>query len=424
VDAHRTGPFQHSYHESVLQTLADKGNVFHHILGSGEVWDSLRHAKNFRNRHRSYALSANELHSCDKPHIASRTKLIARALQETSDFARTTVIDGYVDSILSQLLETYAVEEATPEIKRISRNWLTLQGWEPTNSSSIAKESHIHLDLSSSGASYHTRIRTILLEAFRLHLFILQETLDDVSSMFEQVPRNGLAQQRLLKRFVSSRLDERRQRAKAELDIHMGEASARAVDLIHARTNRIVELENLNRDLQIRGGKCETCLNIKTAEAKKESEQLTKLREESKDLKIKLQETTSNHNNAVTRSKTDSDERAALRSQLEEERISHEFYPARIAALKERESDSHDDYEKLKAKHKATKKHAACVVDGHALLTTKMSAVQEGLKNLQAELAVERSFREAAEAEARWLNEECDSLRTWVGSMPRRPDRT
>lgn len=61
VDAQRTSPFQHSYHESVLRILADKGNVFYHILGRGNVQDSLRRAKNFRNKYRSGAHSADEL---------------------------------------------------------------------------------------------------------------------------------------------------------------------------------------------------------------------------------------------------------------------------------------------------------------------------------------------------------------------------
>lgn len=104
VDAQRTSPFQHSYHESVLRILADKGNVFYHILGRGNVQDSLRRAKNFRNKYRSGAHSADELLSYEGPRISNCTILVARAIIETSDFARATVVDGYLDSTLVKYL--------------------------------------------------------------------------------------------------------------------------------------------------------------------------------------------------------------------------------------------------------------------------------------------------------------------------------
>lgn len=425
VDAQRTSPFQHSYHESVLQTLADEGNVFHHILGSGNVRDSLRHAKTFRNKERSSALSAYELRSCEGPRITSRTKVIARALEDTSDFARSTVINGYTDSTLSQLLETHAVEKATPGAERISRNWLTLQGRGPRNPSSAVKEAQFRLELGNNGNNIHERVRSALLEAFYSHLSILQQTLDDVSSMFERAPQHGQAQEELLNRFVSSRLDKRRQKAKGDLDTLMGDLSARAVDSIRARITRVVELETLNRRLRVRGGQTETRLRIMTVDAKKELEQLTKLRKENEDLRLKLEQATSNHNNAVNPSKAISDENAVLQSQLEAERKSHEACQTHTAALVAEkklliDSCSGIAYTKLEgefASHGLTMRRAV------GFLNAKYRTLQEETQGLRTELAAERSSREAAEANARWYENEVDSIRTGMESILRRPLR-
>lgn len=316
VDAQRISPFQHSYHESVLQILADKGNIFYHILGSVSVQYSLRHAKTFRNKYRSGTHSANELLSYEGPGISNRALLVARAIKETSEFARTTVIDSYLDSRLSQLLDTHTVERATPEFERISRNWLTIQGLEPRNPLSTATESQFRSELGSNGHNNHERVRSALLEAFTSRLSILQRTLDDVSYVVERVPKNGEAQEQFLHRFVSSRLDKLRQKARGGLDTLMGELSAHAVDLMGARTNRVVELETLNGKLRIRVVQSETRLRIKTAEARKVSEQVAKLREENTDFRMNLQRATSNYNSVVDRSQAISNEHVAILTRL------------------------------------------------------------------------------------------------------------
>lgn len=422
VNPRRTGPYQHSYHEAVLQILADKANVFHHILGGGVIQEALHHAKTFRNKHRACALSAEKLPSQDGPRVASRARLIAQAIHETSQFARFAVTDGYLNSILGQLLETHAVEKATTEIERIHRNWLALQGSGHTRTLSTVTEFRFHLELGSNGCNLLERGRSAFSEALGSNLSILQETLNDVSSMFERVPDNGKAQRQLLNRFVSSRLDERRQKATGYLDIRMCELSARTVGLILARVNKVVDLETLNEKSRFQVGASKMRLRLETVEAKKRTGQVESLQKENKELKIKLPNMTSNHINTLDCSKAVSLKSAALQSQLEAERKSHEACRIRTAAVEEREkshneSCSYDAYQELKTEHEATKKYAACAVDGHALLSTRMSTMQEEMGNLRAELAAERSLHETTEGKARRLEDEVNSIRAGMESM-------
>lgn len=291
---------------------------------------------------------------------------------------------------------------------------MTLQGLGSRTPLSTAKESEFRLELDSKEHNIHERLRGALLEAFTSHPSILQRTLDDVSSVFERVPKNGQAQKQLLKRFVSSRLDKRRQEAEGALNSRIGELSAHAVDSIGARTNRVVELETLNRGLRIRGGQSEARLRIKTAEAKEESEQLTKRREEHEDLRLNLQRATSDYNNAVDRSKA---QQAALQSQLEVERKFHEAYQTRTAAL---EAEKQLFVESC-ADDALTIKRLLGV------LSANMVTLQEETQTLRVELAEEHALRTIAEAQARSVENEIDVLRTGLESLLHcspKPDRT
>lgn len=390
VDAQRTSPFQHCYHENVLQTLADEGNVFYHILGRDDVQDSLRRAKMFRNKHRRNASGANELHSVDGPRIATRTKIIAQAILETGAFSRRSFEDDYINSILEQLLET-----RTQEIRQ------------PLQDVELSSRVRAEVLLGSTECESNKVQQGRLLEASYSHLCILTETFMDVSSILEQVPENGQAQEQLLNRFVSARLEGRRQKAEDGLDIRMGELSARAVDLIRARTHKVVELESRTMVLQFKAKKFQACFDLKLKETEEIRRQLTHLEQESE---ASLQQTTERHDGAVSRSNELLDENVSLRNQLAAERETLQKCKAHkmnLEARNERLTESRS-HERLRAERASeyARNHAG---ERDELLDERREMQQE-LRNLKIDLREEHSSRKAAEAKVRWLEDKMDSM--------------
>lgn len=432
VEPRRANGSYHNYHESILETLVAKNNPFHNTLGSGRVHRSLLHAKIFRNRYRRHG--ANDLYKAS--YIPGNTRTIARALRETNDHLRGTIAEAHSVSMLEYLLEIRADknENQDEDLMPKPQNRFKTRGLGLDRASRALKDIQTLLNLDPK--TYHSpdMLKRVLLEPSDSHLSILQETLEDFSVMFEQVHRNGQTQADLLTRFVATRLDERRERDKSDLQERMGELTAQVVDLLRARIERTTELETRTRVLRTGATKYQARLSMKTAESTKRLIQLVKLRQVNQELSTRLQQANRDHNDNLSRFGILQDQNARLRSQLEAQRNSYEACKIRIVAIEEKnksdkESCSHDAYEKLKAErdsHKATKKYTACVVDGHALVTTRVTTMQEEMNNLRNELAVQRSSGEAAEAKARSFEDEVDSIRIGMESMlcRPRPDRT
>lgn len=363
VDAQRTSSTKHRYHESVLETLADKNNIFHHILGKGEVYLGLRHAKTLRNKYRSSDFRiVNILTYYEEGFVIDRTRRIARALQQTCELVKTTIRNEYVPS--------------AP-----------------------------------------------------------REPLNDVAVVLERVSKHGQAQEQSLGPLVPSRLDEGRTKANGDLGVHVGNSYVQTVDLLRTKTDRIIELETIIRDLRSRSRLADARLTTKNKEAEEESEGWTKLRHENEDLKAKLKHMASNYDNALNHSKRHLDEKVAHRCQLEVEREAHQACQTRIVTLEEQnkrliEVNSRSTYTRLveeRASHQDTKSYAADLLASHGLLSSQVSTLQDETKTLRAELATECSLRNHAERREGWLEYEVDTFRAVMERLlhrPLRPSRT
>ncbi len=427
VEPRRADHLHHNYHESILEMLAEKNNPFHSTLGTDCVQRSLFHAKIFRNRYRR--CGANDLYKAS--YIPCNTKTIARALRETNDHLRSTIAEDRLESALEHLLQMRADKNGNQDqgSKLEPQTRFKARELGLDRASQALNDILILLKLDPKEYNSPDMLKRVLLEPSDSHLAILQETLKDISIMFKEVHTNGQKQAGLLTRFVATGLDERRKRDKTDLHERMGELTAQVVDLLSARIERITELETRTRLLRTGAARFQARLSLKTAEAAERLKQSNVLKQVIKDVNTRLQQAISDHIEDLSRCGELQDQNARLRSQLEAERKSYEACKIRTVAIEEKnkshkESCLQDAYQKLETErdsHKATKKYVGCVVDGHALLTTQVSTMQEEMRNLRAELAAERSFREAAEGKARRFQDEVDSIRAGMETMLRRP---
>lgn len=419
--------FPQHYHKSILDLLAEKNNPFHGTLGSHDVQQSLHHARIFHNKYRNHG--ANDLYK--PPYVARNTRNIVRALRGTNDHVRDTIEEDRLESALGHLLEMRAENHGNQNQDSMLQppTRFKARGLGLERALRAVNDLMTILKLDPKKYNSHGLLRRVLLEPSDSHLCILHKTLEDISIIFREEYTTGQNQLDLLTRFVATGLNERRRRSKTDLHKRTGELAAQFIDLLRPSIERISELETRTRLLRTGSARIQARLNLKTAEAFERIKQANSLRQVVKDLNSRLQEVSCNHIDDLSRRCGLQDQIARLRSQLEAERNSHKACKPRTVAMEARnkshKKSSHQDacqkLEEERDPRKAAKEYVACAVDGHALLATRLSTMQEEMKILRAELGAEQSSRRAAECKARRFEDEVDSIRAGMESMLRRP---
>jgi len=340
VDAQRTGRFHHRYHESVLEKLANADNVLHTTLGSGPVYQALRHVKTFRNRYTKRVPGSRDFALVlDAPGIEARTNALASPLTTCCNHMRAAVRENHMESTFKLLLQ----DRAARDQQYVGNNVLgcrqrlqerELKLFEALNA---VKSDFVLSGLDHGGfrlvETQLIRHRRALLHMSNASVSLLQEIFEDVSTVFGQLPKDGRARQEMLVRFVIPRLDERRQEATDPFCMRIEGLANNFLDFIRTTTTELTELQTVNRDLKLTVAQSTALLSVKVLEARETSKQVTKQGQEITDLKAKLERITNMHDDAQSCNDTLQAENQSLRRQLEAERTSYGFRRALLQTL-------------------------------------------------------------------------------------------
>ena len=380
-----------------LKALADENNVFHRTIGSGFVYESLDNARICRNR--SVHGDPNVFVHLDVPSIGDRTEAIALALRTACDHTRAAVREHHIESMVDQMLAERAgrIGQRAREDELRSRHRLRKREVELTEALQAVKSarefSEPDLSRYNLPESLLEGYRKVVLEVSKSPVSILEETLEDVSTVFQRMPKDRRAQKELLIGFVLPRLDERREEGTGYL--HKSKIAKEVLDLIIRMTIDLTALESVSSDLRSAVAQSRALLSVWTSYAKEKEEQLTKLEEDTGDLETRLKQATSGYKNAQ----------------------------ANITKLREEKEDLRSQLAAVTSFYKASRTRAVALEDKNEHLTNHVLTLQEDMDWLRDKLAAERSSRRAAEARARSFEDENIHLRNQLASLLQRPHR-
>ena len=443
VDPQRTSTNDHRFHENTLRKLAEKSNPFYHMLGSGYVYSSLHHAKNFRNKYRNENLDESDLgRMLGIPDISERTRIIARALRIVWDKEEAMIKDRSATSKAGQLLKEHGVADKVryqkcerywlPRMESKEKQirdvldilptptilpWLNLQKYQSWRCSNVSKN----------------KSQTGFVGMMRSPNVILMDTLRDLQTVFRRSPKDGQAQSKLLIHFVQPRLSQRQDpyNCADNLEKITGILTQVMVNLIKKIIGESMELQASNKKLKLANNRQEGLLSIWKAEAQDRLERLVKQEQENNEIKKRLkvaEEDASTPCGDMTKGFARSlvasmnsfgTGQANLQKQVNELRAElvakmtqqkHVEEPrAEIAARAAKQ----EEVEELKAANAALQGQ----VDELRTESTITSSLQRQIDDLHIKLVEERTSREAAEARERATAENLNQLRNQLASL-------